>query len=148
MHVLESYHDLKLQIQQKDESIEVLKRSHEKDIKEFEDMATGWQMKEKDYQQEVKRLEIMLSKTPKGMESMTLARADSVIYGSKKASSSLSEGIGTIKKRNATKSKQETGLCILHPPPPLICSKAPVDDTRDSYNSLLDPNSEPRKQRF
>jgi hypothetical protein len=113
LHVLESYHDLKVQIQLRGEALEALKRNHAKDLRAFEDMAAGWQTKEKDYQQEVKRLEIMLSKTPQGMESMTLARASSVIYGSKKASSSINEGIGTIKQRNAGKSQQDTGLHIL-----------------------------------
>jgi len=125
LHVLEGYYDLRIQLQyvhsiflwprrswhlryaqlirilrSKDEAIELLKQTHTRNIHDFEELASAWHLKEKDYQVEVKRLEVLLSKTG-GLESVSMARSDSVIHGSKKASEIIKSGIGTIKQRNA-----------------------------------------------
>lgn len=108
LHVLEAYYDLRMQLQSTIEAIVVLNQSHGNDIKEFEGMADQWHKKEKDYQVEIKRLEVLLSKTPGGLESVMMARSTSVVSGSKKASEIIRKGIGTIKHRNASQS-QDTG---------------------------------------
>ncbi|KAH8602427.1 hypothetical protein B0O99DRAFT_680548 [Bisporella sp. PMI_857] len=100
LHILEAYYDQKIQIQANEDIVEGLKESHTKDIKEFEDIAGRWEAKEKDYQAEVRRLEILLSRTAGGMESVTLARTKSVVHGSKKASDIIRSEIGSIKERN------------------------------------------------
>lgn len=109
LHILEAYYDLQTQLQSTDKAIKIIKQSRENDINEFEVMADQWQHKELDYQSEVKRLEVLLSKTPGGMESVMMARSSSVISGSEKASEIIRQGIGTIKNRNAAHS-QDLGL--------------------------------------
>jgi hypothetical protein len=113
LHILEAYYDLRMELQSRDESIEALKQSHTKDIRDFEDMTTGWHSKEKDYRAEVKRLEVLLSKTEGGMESMVLARSNSLIHGLKRASETIKQGIGTVKERNAAYSRRDPGLLPL-----------------------------------
>ena len=108
LHVLEAYKDLRMQLSAKEEAIEVLKQSHTKDIKDFEELATQWQQKESDYKDEVKKLEVLLSKTEGGMESVAMARSKSVIHGAEKASETIRRGIGTIKARNAARNSQDT----------------------------------------
>lgn len=109
LHVLEAYHDMRMQLSAKEEAMNVLKQSHMKDITDFEELAMGWHEKEKQYQAEVKRLEVMLSKTGGGMESVSLARSNSTIHGSVKASDTISRDIGTIKARNAARHSQDAG---------------------------------------
>jgi hypothetical protein len=110
LHVLEAYHDLQVQLQQKDEEMRLLKKSHARDIDDFYEMAKGWAEKENDYQKEMKRLEVLLSNTKGGMETVSMARTQSLVHGSERASDGISRGIGTIKERNAyiCKEKQET----------------------------------------
>lgn len=101
LHVLEAYHDLQVQLQNKDEEIGLLKKSHAKDIDDFYEMAKGWTLKESDYQKEVKRLEVLLSNTEGGMESVSIARTHSLVHGSERASYGISKVISSIKERNA-----------------------------------------------
>lgn len=109
MHVLEAYQDLRMQLIAKEEAIEELKQSHTKDIKDFEELAVAWHQKENDYMVEVKKLEVLLSKTERGMESVAMARLRSVIHGAGKASDTIKRGIGTIKARNAARVSQDSG---------------------------------------
>jgi hypothetical protein len=109
LHVLEAYQDLRMQLIAKEEAIEVLKQSHTKDIKDFEELAAAWQLKEIDYKVEMKKLEVLLSKTEGGMESVSMARLRSVIHGAEKASDTISRGIGTIKTKNAARNSQDAG---------------------------------------
>jgi hypothetical protein len=105
LHVLEAYNDLRVQMLTKDEALKILKQNHARDIKDFEELANSWQIKEKDYQVEVKRLEVLLSKTEGGMEMVSLARSNSSIHGSQKAAETIRKGIGSIKDRNRDGSK-------------------------------------------
>jgi hypothetical protein len=109
LHVLEAYQDLRMQLNAKEEAIESLKESHTKDIKDFEELATQWQQKESDYKSELKKLEVLLSKTEGGLESVALARSKSVIHGAERASETIKRGIGTIKERNSARNSQDAG---------------------------------------
>lgn len=109
LHVLEAYQDLRMLLNAKEEATELLKQSHTKDIKDFEELATQWQQKERDYQSELKKLEVILSKTEGGMESVALARSKSVIHGAERASETIRRGIGTIKERNSARNSQDAG---------------------------------------
>lgn len=109
LHVLEAYQDSRMQLMAKEETIEILKQSHTKDIKDFEELAAAWQQKENEYKGEVKKLEVLLSKTEGGMESVAMARSRSVIHGAQKASEAIRRGIGTIKARNAARNSQDAG---------------------------------------
>ena len=107
--VLEAYHDLRMQLITKEEAIEALKESHTKDIKDFEDLASQWHQKESDYKVELKKLEVLLSKTEGGMESVAMARSKSIIHGAEKASDTIKRGIGTIRDRNSTRNCHGAG---------------------------------------
>jgi hypothetical protein len=109
LHVLEAYQDLRRQLNTTQETIQELKLSHTKDIKEFEALATQWENKERDYKTEIKRLEVILSKTEGVMEAVSVARSNSVIHGTKRASGTIRRGIGTIKERNAPRDSREPG---------------------------------------
>lgn len=108
LHVLEAYQDMKLQLQEKTKELEELKRIHTIDINDFDEMTKGWCRKEEEFQKELKRLEVILSKTEGGLEAVALARTHSVIHGSRKASESISRGMGTIRARNSHKGHRET----------------------------------------
>jgi DNA repair exonuclease SbcCD ATPase subunit len=107
LHVLEAYQDLRQQLNQKEETVEELKeelkQSHTRDIKEFENLATQWEEKEEDYKSEIKKLEVLLSKTKDGMEKVSLARSKSRVHGSRGAAESITWGIDTIKARHAAR---------------------------------------------
>jgi hypothetical protein len=113
MHILEAYNDLLNQIRDKDHAIHVLQQTHTKDVNDYEAIANAWCEKENEYKVEVKRLEILLSKTENGMETMFAARSNSVVHGSKRASESIKHGIGTIRARHSANSRDRTGTCTL-----------------------------------
>jgi uncharacterized protein involved in exopolysaccharide biosynthesis len=113
---LEAYQDLRQQLNQKEETVEELKeelkQSHTRDIKEFENLATQWEEKEKDYKSEIKRLEVLLSKTKDGMEKVSLARSKSRVHGSRGAAESITRGIDNIKARHAARNSIYGGWSI------------------------------------
>ncbi|KAF7877631.1 hypothetical protein EAF04_001302 [Stromatinia cepivora] len=101
LHVLEAYNDLEEELGRKDSEIEEIKGRHTKDIREFDVMAEQWKAKEKDYQKEMKNLEILLSKTEGGMENVTMARSKSVIHGARRAADLFEDGMEKIKQNFA-----------------------------------------------
>ncbi len=113
LHVLEVYQDLRQQLNTTQQMIEELKQSHAKDIKEFEALATQWENKERDYKTEIKRLEVILSKIEGGMETVSMARSNSAIHGTQRASETIRRGICTIKERNTARNSRETGRSLV-----------------------------------
>ena len=109
LHVLEAYQDLRMQLDAKEEAIEVLKQSYTKYIREFDELVGSWEQKENDYKAELKKLEVMLSRTEGGMESVFMARSNSVLHGAEKASDTINRGIGTVKAKNAARSNHDAG---------------------------------------
>ncbi|OWP04021.1 ureidoglycolate hydrolase [Marssonina coronariae] len=105
LHVLEAYEELRLQLRRREEAIEELKQSHLKDIEDFETLATQWEYKEKDYKSEMKKLEIMLSRTEGGLEQVTLARSKSTVHGAK-VGERIGEDNCTIKARYDARSSR------------------------------------------
>jgi hypothetical protein len=103
LHVLEAYQDLRIELAKKEGSLEELQLSHAKDISDFDDLATEWEMKERDYKVELKKLEVLLSQIEGGMEKVTLARSKSAVHGSA-ATVAIARGISTIKERNSERS--------------------------------------------
>ncbi|RAL60044.1 hypothetical protein DID88_000670 [Monilinia fructigena] len=100
--MLESYNDLQEQLEAKDREIEDIKLRHTKDIGEFDVMVNSkWKAKEKDYQKEIKNLEVLLSKTEGGMENVTMARSKSVVHGTRKAADLFEDGMEKIKQNFA-----------------------------------------------
>lgn len=107
LHLLEAYQDGQEQLVKKTLIIKEVKEAHTRDIHEFESLTEEWESREKDYKAEVKRLEVLLSKTEGGMETVTMARTKSRIHGSKKFSESLGRDFGTIKERHATRNQKD-----------------------------------------
>ncbi|KAF4635340.1 hypothetical protein G7Y89_g2761 [Cudoniella acicularis] len=107
LYVLEAYQDLRLQINANQDTIEELKESHTKDIKEFEALATSWERKEQDYKTELKKLEVLLAKTEGGMETVSMARSNSLVHGSQRASETIGRSISSIKQRHVERSSQD-----------------------------------------
>lgn len=106
LHVLEAYQELRMELRRREETIEELKHSHTKDIKDFETLATQWEMKEQNFKTEMKKLEVILSKTEGGMEKVSLARSKSTVHGSQRVGESIKRDIGTIKARHAARSSR------------------------------------------
>ncbi|KAG9239249.1 hypothetical protein BJ875DRAFT_436677 [Amylocarpus encephaloides] len=100
LHVLEAYQDLREQVNANQDAIEEMKHSHTKDIKDFEALATQWEEKERDYKAEVKKLEVLLSKTEGGMESVMVARSKSQIHCTSRASDEIGRTLSTMKERH------------------------------------------------
>ncbi|KAG4027536.1 hypothetical protein MFRU_029g00600 [Monilinia fructicola] len=101
LHVLESYRDLQARLEAKDREIEEIQLRHTKDIGEFDVMGEQWKAKEKDYQKEIKTLEVLLSKTEGGMENVTMARSKSVVHGTRRAADLFEDGMEKIKQNFA-----------------------------------------------
>ncbi|TGO67437.1 hypothetical protein BOTNAR_0042g00220 [Botryotinia narcissicola] len=101
LHVLESYNDLQEMLAVKEGEIEGIKGRHTKGIREFDGMAEQWKAKEKDYQKEIKNLEVLLSKTEGGMENVTMARSKSVVHGTRRAADLFEDGMEKIKQNFA-----------------------------------------------
>ncbi|TVY39491.1 hypothetical protein LOCC1_G005771 [Lachnellula occidentalis] len=117
LHVLEAYYDLRQQLNAQQDTIEELKQNHTKNVNDFEALATRWEFKEGDYKTELKKLEVLLSKTKGGMEEVALARSKSRIHGSQKASDEIGRGINTIKQRHrSSTSENKTEDTTIHVP--------------------------------
>ncbi|PQE13008.1 hypothetical protein CJF30_00002922 [Rutstroemia sp. NJR-2017a BBW] len=100
LHVLEAYHDLQEQLDARDREIEELRSGHTRDVQDFENLAERWMSKEKDYQKELKSLEVLLSKKEGGMEDVSMARTQSVVHGSQRAADIFEDGLDKIKKNS------------------------------------------------
>ncbi|KAH7418431.1 hypothetical protein BKA64DRAFT_199173 [Cadophora sp. MPI-SDFR-AT-0126] len=107
LHVLEAYHELRTELRLREDTIEELKHTHTKDIKDFEMLATQWETKEQDYKAEMKKLEVLLSKTDGGLEKVSLARSKSTVHGAQRVGDSIKRDIGTIKARHIARNSRE-----------------------------------------
>jgi hypothetical protein len=113
LHALEAYYDLQVQLQRKSAELESLKQTHDRDIDDFDELTKAWSTKENDYQKEVKRLEVLLSRTDGGMEAVTMARSRSLVHGSRRVSEQINRGVGTVKERNGRSNQPDSGPCKL-----------------------------------
>ncbi|KAI9048934.1 hypothetical protein LZ554_006784 [Drepanopeziza brunnea f. sp. 'monogermtubi'] len=129
LHVLEAYQELGQELRRKNEAIEELKQGHTKDIKDFETLATQWDLKERDYKKEMRKLEVLLSNTEGGMEKVSLARTKSTVHGSK-IGEKIGREVGTIKARNVARNSRGRSDSI---------TEIPIDIT---------PNDKYRADRF
>lgn len=104
---------MRVELQRTEETIEELKHTHTKDIKDFETLATQWEVKEQNYKSEMKKLEVLLSKTDGGLEKVSLARSKSTVHGAQRVGESIKRDIGTIKARHAARSSRGWFLLAL-----------------------------------
>lgn len=112
LHVLEAYQAMRVELGKKEEEVEMMKHRHTEAIQDFEDMATKWEAKEKDYQVELKKLEVLLSQTEGGMEKVTLARSKSTVHGSRKIKEAARE-LRPIKQRGSELMKHGKSNCSI-----------------------------------
>lgn len=97
LHILEAYHDMRLEMIAKD-------REHEEDVKKlsdaiitFETEESNWLDKEEIYKAEIRRLEIMLATGERGLDMVTSARSKSALNRDKVQSAAA--GDKEIRKR-------------------------------------------------
>lgn len=112
LQVLEAYYELRMELTRKEETIEELKQNHTRDVKDFEVLATRWDMKEKDYKSELKKLEVLLSRTEGGLEKVSLARSKSAVHGSKMIAEVIGRNI--TKEGNAQQSRKSRNESLCH----------------------------------
>ncbi|KAI1086891.1 hypothetical protein F5B19DRAFT_497915 [Rostrohypoxylon terebratum] len=79
LHLIEGFADAQERIRKVDVSRNEAKRSLELHLEHFKAVADEWLERERQYKTEIKRLEVLLSRTSRdGLEAVTLARANSV----------------------------------------------------------------------
>lgn len=108
LNVLEDYYDLYMEREEKDRAIEELKESHLRDIKDFENLIGEWEENEKNYKVEMKKLEVLLSRTEGGLEKVALARTKSTVHGYVKNSETIAKRVATIKERHSSTDRRRS----------------------------------------
>ncbi|KAI2464000.1 hypothetical protein F4781DRAFT_436868 [Annulohypoxylon bovei var. microspora] len=80
LHLIEGFADAQEQIGKIDTARTEAKHSLEHHLEHFKTMADEWLERENQYKKEIKRLEVLLSRTSRdGLEAVTLARTNSVV---------------------------------------------------------------------
>lgn len=79
LHLIEGFADAQERIRKVDVARTETKRSLELHLEHFKAVANEWLQREQQYKTEIKRLEVLLSRTSRdGLEAVTLARTNSV----------------------------------------------------------------------
>ncbi|KFY12648.1 hypothetical protein V492_03756 [Pseudogymnoascus sp. VKM F-4246] len=84
LQVLEGYHENHLELQAKIKELEEVKKEKDETAEELWNKTLEWKEEESRYKTEIKKLEVILAKTPQGMELVTMARSQSVLRRNKK----------------------------------------------------------------
>ncbi|KFY43587.1 hypothetical protein V494_01912 [Pseudogymnoascus sp. VKM F-4513 (FW-928)] len=84
LQVLEGYHENYLELQAKIKELEEAKKEKDETAEELWNKTLQWKEEESRYKTEIKKLEVILAKTPQGMELVTMARSQSVVRRNKK----------------------------------------------------------------
>ncbi|OBU01247.1 hypothetical protein VE01_00948 [Pseudogymnoascus verrucosus] len=84
MQVLEGYSTHRLELQTKIKELEEAKKEKEETATELWQKTLEWKEEESRYKTELKKLEVILAKTPRGMELVAMARSQSVVRRNKK----------------------------------------------------------------
>ncbi|OBT62663.1 hypothetical protein VE03_07485 [Pseudogymnoascus sp. 23342-1-I1] len=84
LQVLEGYHTIRHELKMKTRELEEAKKEKEEMANELWQKMLEWKDEESRYKTEIKKLEVILAKTPRGMELVTLARSQSVLRRNKK----------------------------------------------------------------
>jgi hypothetical protein len=80
MQLLAAYGRMHTALLKKNYDYQVLEEKYLEASREFEKRNLLWSTKEIDYKQEIKRLEVTLARGERGLEFLTIARSNSVIY--------------------------------------------------------------------
>ncbi|KFX87256.1 hypothetical protein V490_08401 [Pseudogymnoascus sp. VKM F-3557] len=84
LEVLEGYNKTRLELAKKKQELEEAKKEKEETESELWQKTLEWKEEESRYKTEIKKLEVILAKTPGGMELVSVARAQSVLRRDKK----------------------------------------------------------------
>ncbi|KAI5919091.1 hypothetical protein F4810DRAFT_520079 [Camillea tinctor] len=80
LHLIEGFANSHEKIRAIDRAYTGVKQSLEQNLEEFKSLVDDWLTREKQYKAEIKRLEVLLSRTSReGLEAVTLARTNSVV---------------------------------------------------------------------
>ncbi|KAI3318228.1 hypothetical protein HD806DRAFT_549405 [Xylariaceae sp. AK1471] len=80
LHLVEGFANARENIRKAENAYKEVKQSLEQNLEQFRLVADDWLERESQYRAEVKRLEVLLSKTSRdGLEAVTLARTNSVV---------------------------------------------------------------------
>ncbi len=79
LHVLESYHDMRLELTAKERETAELKKAQIRAQQGLEEQVAQWRKRENEYKAELKKLEVMLARDARGLDLVTLARTDSTL---------------------------------------------------------------------
>lgn len=85
LHVLEAYHDMRLELGSKTRELEDARGEIELATSELKEKNLLWEQKEIDYKAEIKKLEVILAGGQRGLELVTLARSNSALHREKRA---------------------------------------------------------------
>jgi hypothetical protein len=96
LHVLEAYHDKRLELASKTRQLEDAQTRVASVTKELQEKTIEWEKKEDNYKTELKNLEIMLAAGERGLELVTLARSKSALRHGRRASQADYQGNGQI----------------------------------------------------
>ncbi|OBT87841.1 hypothetical protein VE02_02108 [Pseudogymnoascus sp. 03VT05] len=84
MQVLEGYNIKRLELQANIKELEEARKEKEETAAELWQKTLEWKEEESRYKTELKKLEVILAKTPRGMELVAMARSQSVLRRNKK----------------------------------------------------------------
>ncbi|KFZ11330.1 hypothetical protein V502_07609 [Pseudogymnoascus sp. VKM F-4520 (FW-2644)] len=84
LQVLEGYNINRLELKTKTRELEEAKKEKEETAMELWQKTLEWKEEESRYKTELKKLEMILAKTPRGMELVSMARSQSVLRKNKK----------------------------------------------------------------
>lgn len=82
--MLEGYNINRLELLTKRRELEEAKKEKEETAAELWQKTLEWKEEESRYKTEIKKLEVILAKTPRGMELVSMARSQSVLRRDKK----------------------------------------------------------------
>jgi hypothetical protein len=80
LHILEAYHNMRVELDNKVLETDQLKRQYSTVVQEMAEKTSGWEEKERNYRTEMKKLEIMLAGGQRGLELVSLARSNSALF--------------------------------------------------------------------
>ena len=84
LHLLEGFAVLDKKANIAEKTLRYANDAHNAESRKFQLLCNDWRQREKQYKAEIKRLEVLLSKTRDGLESVALARVNSVVARSGK----------------------------------------------------------------
>ena len=100
LHFLEAYQEMGEKLEMKQRVVDDLRMTRAAELEEFEQLAAQWELKENEYKLEVKRLELMLSRTAGGMENVALARSKSKVHGTQRVAQTFGSELTSIRDRH------------------------------------------------